>query len=124
MLKTFAVDLRDVAGKGAGSAAVARLKFCNVKPGSVGAGGAAAATKLHEGLGWDGLPMVGSWVQPGDALYCVVDELTGKVTVGKASSYYGCCCLLLSLHTDLLCPILSVEFSSSNTEQEHQLSMR
>ncbi|CAN0419997.1 unnamed protein product, partial [Ectocarpus sp. 12 AP-2014] len=27
--------------------------------------------------------MVGSWVQPGDALYCVVDELTGKVTVGK-----------------------------------------
>ncbi|CAN0533388.1 unnamed protein product, partial [Ectocarpus sp. 8 AP-2014] len=80
VLKTFAVDLRDVAGKGAGPAAVARLKFCNVKPGSVGAGGAAAATKLHEGLGWDGLPMVGSWVQPGDALYCVVDELTGKVT--------------------------------------------
>lgn len=81
MLKTFAVDLRDVAGKGSGPAAVSRLKFCNVKPGS--GGGDAAATKLHEGLGWDGLPMVGSWVKPGDALYCVVDQLTGKVTVGK-----------------------------------------
>ncbi|CAN0059573.1 unnamed protein product, partial [Ectocarpus sp. 4 AP-2014] len=98
VLKTFAVDLRDVAGKGAGPAAVARLKFCNVKPGSVGAGGAAAATKLHEGLGWDGLPMVGSWVQPGDALYCVVDELTGKVTTigmliesmaGKSGAMHG-----------------------------------
>lgn len=82
VLKTFAVDLRDIAGKGSAPAAVARLKFCNVKPGSSGDGGG-SATKLHEGLGWDGLPMVGSWVNPGDALYCVVDALTGKVTVGK-----------------------------------------
>lgn len=81
MLKTFAVDLRDIAGKGSTPAVVARLKFCNVKRGSGGEG--CPATKLHEGLGWDGLPMVGSWVKPGDALYCVVDELTGKITVGK-----------------------------------------
>ncbi|CAM9517529.1 unnamed protein product, partial [Scytosiphon promiscuus] len=81
VLKTFAIDLRDVAGKGSGPAVVARLKFCNVAPGS--GGGDAAATKLHEGLGWDGLPTVGSWVKPGDPLYCVVDQLTGKVTVGK-----------------------------------------
>lgn len=86
VLKTFAVDLRDVAGKTASPAAVARLKFCNVKPGSWGGLGG-GATKLHEGLGWDGLPVVGSWVNPGDPLYCVVDELTGKVTVGKVGGF-------------------------------------
>lgn len=87
MLKTFAVDVRDIAGKGSSPAAAARLKFRNVKPAAaVSAGGVgvgARDVKLHESLGWDGLPLPGSWVNPGDPLYCVVDELTGKVTVGK-----------------------------------------
>lgn len=91
MLKTFAVDLRDLVGKGAAAASASRLKFTNVKPapsiaaialeggGDVGS----RSVKIHESLGWDGLPVPGDWVNPGDALYCVVDELTGKVTVGK-----------------------------------------
>lgn len=82
------MDLKDLVGKGASAASALRMKFCNVKPASSagGTGSAGGATvKLHESLGWDGLPLPGSWVNPGDPLYCVVDELTGKVTVGKVS---------------------------------------
>lgn len=76
------MDLKDIAGKSANAVEIARLRFCNVAPGpSVAPSG--AATKIHDSLGWDGLPLVGSWVEPGDPLYCVVNPLTGKITVGK-----------------------------------------
>ena len=88
VLKTSVVDLKDVAGKLASPGEVARLRFCNTAPESTGAvRGRRRDDKLHESLGWDGLPVVGSWVESGDPLYCVVDQLTGKVTVGKVK---GC----------------------------------
>jgi DNA-directed RNA polymerase I subunit RPA2 len=37
----------------------------------------------YKSLGADGLPEVGSLVQEGDPMYCVIDELNGKEKVGK-----------------------------------------
>lgn len=89
VLKTFVVDLKDVAGKGSGPATVAQLRFCNVPPSNASLGKGVNSkvgngeAKIHDNLGWDGLPQPGTWVEPGDPLYCIVDELTGKVTAGK-----------------------------------------
>jgi DNA-directed RNA polymerase I subunit RPA2 len=38
---------------------------------------------MYPNLGEDGLPEVGTWVKEGEALYCVIDELTGRDRPGK-----------------------------------------
>jgi len=38
---------------------------------------------IHPKVGVDGLPEVGEWVDEGDAIYCLVDEMTGKDFPGK-----------------------------------------
>jgi len=103
--KTMTVDLRDKAehmgakGGGCDGSGEARLKFSNIlkKPekkkkkreGEEEAGEEEkkveknAAPWLHRTLDEDGLPMPGEWVSEGDALYCVVDTLTGKDNVGR-----------------------------------------
>ncbi|CAN0281350.1 unnamed protein product, partial [Discosporangium mesarthrocarpum] len=81
VLKTVTADLREMAGgrnrRGGESRVPAHLKFSNQKP------GAARGMKLYESLDLDGLLPVGSWVKPGDAMYCVMDEVTGKTQTGK-----------------------------------------
>lgn len=47
--------------------------------------------KLDDQVGDDGLPDVGTWVEEGDSLYCVVDELTGEHKVGKHKEYEKAC---------------------------------
>ena len=47
--------------------------------------------KLDDRVGEDGLPDVGTWVQEGDSLFCVVDELTGRHKVGKHKEIEKAC---------------------------------
>jgi len=53
--------------------------------------------KLDDNLGEDGLPNVGTWVEEGDSLYCVIDELTGKHKLGKHKEFEKACVQKVSL---------------------------
>ncbi len=89
--KTMKVDIKEEAER-AGSNSKGdkpRMKFSNktvrgrIKTQS-GTGGIGTTEEvLYPTLGEDGLPEVGTWVDEGDPLYCVVDELTGRDRPGK-----------------------------------------
>jgi DNA-directed RNA polymerase I subunit RPA2 len=88
--KTIKVDLKDEADRaGAGTDGdKPRMKFGNKKVrkglGSSSNGGIGTNDEvLYPTLGNDGLPQVGSWVQEGEPLYCVIDELTNRERAGK-----------------------------------------
>jgi DNA-directed RNA polymerase I subunit RPA2 len=74
--KTLEINLEDEAKRSGASdqGKDARLKFSN----SVSAG-----KLVHDDLDEDGLARVGTYVEEGDPLYCIVDEVTGKDKVGK-----------------------------------------
>ncbi len=91
--KTLKVDIKDEAER-AGSDTKGdkpRMKFSNKKvrsrissSNSDGLGGIGTTDEvLYPNLGEDGLPEVGTWVDEGDPIYCVVDELTGRDRAGK-----------------------------------------
>lgn len=52
---------------------------------------------LDDKLGKDGLPEVGTWVQEGDGLYCLVDSLTGEHKLGKYKEKEKACIQRVSL---------------------------
>lgn len=77
--KTMQVDLRDEAeraGSTSRGAEAPRMRFSNKWDKRSG-------KPVHPSLGEDGVPDVGSFVEDGDPLYCVVDELTGKERAGR-----------------------------------------
>jgi DNA-directed RNA polymerase I subunit RPA2 len=92
--KTMKVDIKDEverAGADAKGGDKPRMKFSNKKvrsrintttSSSIGGIGTTDEV-LYPNLGEDGLPEVGTWVDEGDPIYCVVDELTGKDRAGK-----------------------------------------
>jgi DNA-directed RNA polymerase I subunit RPA2 len=91
--KTMRVDIKDEAER-AGSDTKGdkpRMKFSNKKVRSrinnvfsSDDGGIGTTDEvLYPNLGEDGLPEVGTWVDEGDPIYCVVDELTGRDRPGK-----------------------------------------
>ena len=91
--KTMRVDIKDEAER-AGSDTKAdkpRMKFSNKKvrnrmnnSTTSDTGGIGMTDEvLYPNLGEDGLPEVGTWVDEGDPIYCVVDELTGRDRPGK-----------------------------------------
>ena len=91
--KTMKVDIKDEAER-AGSDTKGdkpRMKFSNKKVRSRmnnsstdDTGGIGTTDEvLYPNLGEDGLPEVGTWVDEGDPIYCVVDELTGRDRPGK-----------------------------------------
>jgi DNA-directed RNA polymerase I subunit RPA2 len=74
--KTVEVDLGEESKRAtsSGSSERPKMKFANkVKDGVF----------IHKNLDEDGLPQVGTYVEKGDALYCVVDEVEGRDTTGK-----------------------------------------
>jgi len=90
--KTMTVDLKEEAER-AGSDTKGdkpRMKFANKKvrgrmeSSREAVGGIGTNDEvLYPALGEDGLPEVGTWVEEGDPIYCVVDELTGRDRPGK-----------------------------------------
>ena len=75
--KTFEVDLQQeakMAGSGSKGSAPPPLRFGNKLAGE---------TLKYPDLGPDGLPEVGTRVNKGDPLYCVVDESNGEDKVGR-----------------------------------------
>lgn len=81
ILKTHKINLHTLPGQsggGRGRVSKTSLRFSNrgLKAGS-------GASPICPSLDADGLPQIGAWIKPGDPLYCIVDEDTGKVTTGK-----------------------------------------
>ncbi|CAM9761273.1 unnamed protein product, partial [Phaeothamnion confervicola] len=100
VLKTFSVDLNESSGSGGGGArggnggrggggaaktskrfAAPPLADAKVRAASGAAAGAVGGGQARPQLDPDGLPAVGGWVEEGDPLYCVIDEVTGKAKV-------------------------------------------
>lgn len=75
--KTIKIDLQDEADRAGASSKgdTPRIRFGNKAD--------RHGESVHPSLGEDGLPEVGSFVEEGDPLYCVVDDLSGKDRVGK-----------------------------------------
>lgn len=88
--KSHKVDLTEGGKK---KAASIPWRFSNRRPAAASRGrgarakrGASTSTRVAESLDDDGLPPIGLYVKEGDPLYVVVDEVTGKVKVGRHKS--------------------------------------
>lgn len=90
--KTMRIDIKDEAERAGAEAKGGdkpRMRFGNktikkkVKDDEDEARYTVVEEDMYPTLGEDGLPEVGTWVDEGDPLYCVVDELTGRERAGK-----------------------------------------
>lgn len=80
--KTIKISLEDeakMAGASTKGGETPRMKFGNKETKDQNG----KSEWQYKSLGADGLPEVGSLVQEGDPMYCVIDELNGKEKVGK-----------------------------------------
>jgi DNA-directed RNA polymerase I subunit RPA2 len=83
--KTIIVDLEEEAKHTGSRGQQPRLKFSNLKPPNFrpkfpkkeSTMVSSDDPLIHRSLGVDGLPIIGEWVNEGDPLYCIVDDLTG-----------------------------------------------
>ena len=104
--KNMVVDLEAEGKVSSSKDHKASLKFTNVKPANFERVNAALATAIkteieesvntsdldndednsmliHPSLGIDGLPIIGSRIAEGSPIYCFVDDVTGKVKIGR-----------------------------------------
>jgi len=82
--KTINIDISEMEGNS--SASESRFRFGNSRPEGKERNNLEKIRKgvlLYEHLDADGLPEPGSWVNEGDALYCIIDTLTGEVKPTK-----------------------------------------
>jgi DNA-directed RNA polymerase I subunit RPA2 len=77
--KTIIIDLEEEEKKMIRDGARPTLRFGNLKP----VGDIAYATKFHEGLDVDGLPMEGEVIEGGEPLCCFIDDISGDHKVVK-----------------------------------------
>jgi len=85
--KTINIDLKDIMS----DETVERYQFANHRPPSKRKQGEEPNKLLYNNLSNDGFPYVGSWVQSGDPIYCIIDSLTGNDKVGRHKEKEAAC---------------------------------